>query len=64
MIKNLRAFGYDFETFINVPNGGWWSCTFIEYANRNNKIVCALQLYINPAVFSTVFHILSPNRQF
>ena len=39
MIKNLKAFGYDFETFINVPNGGWWSCTFIEYTNRNNKIV-------------------------
>ena len=39
MIKNLKAFGYDFETFINVPNGGWWSCTFIEYENRNNKIV-------------------------
>lgn len=36
MIDKSKIFGYDFEVFSQVPGGGWWCVTFINYINREN----------------------------
>lgn len=38
MIDVNKIWGYDFEVFSKVPNGGWWCVTFINYNDRSNKI--------------------------
>lgn len=38
MIDKSKIWGYDFECFSSVPNGGWWCVTFINYEDRENII--------------------------